>query len=674
MNKSYIISISQESIRLYGGRLEDNGSYTVLEVETLNTVEELFAVDELKENRTDIHLGLIFTPSFPSEDKEKTKEEIRQRGFTQLQDYSLETYICHHVKGHSYALILSADTDDLVVEYAETVHGKILASTTIVGAGKDPRIDVLSEVIWKKLVSESSYLNKEDAVEIIRDTAKRFLDSGKSELEGCITLEGERHDFFIRRKDANIDNLLDHGSNTLLSQLSLFAQQIHLDRANTIMLMTGKLVNNNYFHDILNGFTSDIKDINEEWLTTILSSVMNDLQGINFSHADSVGIDGLPLQNIKVTPRDTSIFFDITFPKGVSAIEIRRNGKLISSITDSQFRDTELAPSHNYQYSFTLVFKDENGYEQRAEESRMEIATLCKQMPVPTHLCIQETEENAIITWDNPAEGVVKIYQSNRPFPLQKNDIIQDISSLDYTLLTALDNKYQVKKDYCGERFFIPVTIVDNIGVAGEQKSILSMEAPKGIRIDSTDVNHIKVVWIWNDIHTVRIKWKVEDGNEKWKDIVNDGQEPEFEIPVPGKSRSLSACVTALYQKRDGTWVESEETQLKANLSAIKINFISAKSEARFFMHKDEYTLTLQAESEPPCDLYVLIGEGTIPLDLTNFKSHLTIHHEDLEAGAEKKFPLTYRRLQKGQPLFFRIIAADRSIPLKIVPETQKLK
>ena len=91
-------------------------------------------------------------------------------------------------------------------------------------------------------------------------------------------------------------------------------------------------------------------------------------------------------------------------------------------------------------------------------------------------------------------------------------------------------------------------------------------------------------------------------------------------------------------------------------------------------MHKDEYTLMLLAESEPPCDLYVLIGEGTIPLDLTNFKSHLTIHHEDLEAGAEKKFPLTYRRLQKGQPLFFRIIAADRSIPLKVVPETQKLK
>lgn len=224
MNKSYIISISQESIRLYGGRLEDNGSYTVLEVETLNTVEELFAVDELKENRTDIHLGLVFTPSFPSEDKEKTKEEIRQRGFTQLQDYSLETYICHHIKGHSYALILSADTDDLVLEYVETVHGKILASTTIAGAGKDPRIDVLSEVIWKKLVSESSYLNKEDAAEIIRDTAKRFLDSGKSELEDCITLEGERHDFFVRRRDANIDNLLDYGSNTLLSQLSLFAQ------------------------------------------------------------------------------------------------------------------------------------------------------------------------------------------------------------------------------------------------------------------------------------------------------------------------------------------------------------------------------------------------------------------------------------------------------------------
>ena len=59
MNKSYIISISQESIRLYGGRLEDNGSYTVLEVETLNTVEELFAVDELKEKT---FISVSFSP------------------------------------------------------------------------------------------------------------------------------------------------------------------------------------------------------------------------------------------------------------------------------------------------------------------------------------------------------------------------------------------------------------------------------------------------------------------------------------------------------------------------------------------------------------------------------------------------------------------------------------
>ena len=209
-----------------------------------------------------------------------------------------------------------------------------------------------------------------------------------------------------------------------------------------------------------------------------------------------------------------------------------------------------------------------------------------------------------------------------RPFPYHENDVIKEVNALDYPSVSTLDTTYRVPKDYCGERFFLPVTIIDNLGVAGEQQVVTSMIPPKGIRIDSTDVNHVKVVWIWDDVSMIRIKWRTGDGNEQWKDIAYDGQAPEFELPLPSKSRNITVIVTALYQKRDGSILESEETLLKVTLSAIKVDFISAKSEARFFMHKDEYTLTLKADGEPPCDLYVLLEEGNIPLDLTNFKSY----------------------------------------------------
>lgn len=669
------MSITHEAVKLYGGRLEDNGTFTAFEDSAKKTVEEICAQDFLKTDKTAIKLGVVFSPSFSQIERESILTDLHNRGFAESREFSLSSYICEFIKGHPYALILSSDKDDLYVEYADTQTKQVLANAKFSDAGKDPRIAVLAEVIWKKLVAESSYLNKEDSFEAVKETAKSFLLSGKPETEGTLFLEGENHDIFVRRRDADIDNLTEHGSASILSQLGNFANHTQLNKANTILVLAEGLAGNSYFHDIFNGFASDIKETTEEWTIAILSSMMNDLQGINNTNSnDGIGIDGLPIQNIKFAPSDTSVFFDIIFPKGVQAIDIYRDGEKKRTITNSQFRDANLMPSHTYTYGFILLSKDENGYETHSAESKLKITTTALQLPEPVSLSIQQTDDEAILSWNNPAKGIVRVFHSPRPFAIHENDVIKEVNAFDYPTLSTSSNTFRIKKDYCGERFFVPITIVDNIGVAGKPQAIMSMISPKGTRIDSTDIKHVKVVWIWDNIPMVRIKWITQEGNEQWKDITYDGQAPEFELPLPSLSRNFTIIVTALYQKDDGTILESEETTLKVSLSAVKVNFVSAKSEARFFLHKDEYTLTLKADGEPPCDLYVLLGEGTIPLDLTNFKSYLTISRHDLADGAEKKFPLTYHRQQKGQPLYFRIIAANRSLPLKVVPETQKIK
>ena len=603
------MAVSREAVKLYENRIEANGSYTMLEHSVKGTVEESCAQEDVKADKSNTRMGMLFSPSFTDEEKDSLLGEMKQRGFTQIREYTLSSYICDYIKGHPYVLILQSEKGNLYVEYDDTHKKQVIAKTVIEGAGKDPRIEVLSEVIWKKLVSESSYLNKEEAMGKIKEIAKAFLASGKSELDGNIFLEGENHDFFVRRKDASIDDLQEHGSSSVLDSLNDFANQASINRAETIMVMTGSLTTNAYFHDLLQGFVADMKDIDKEWEQTILSSIMNDLMAPcnnedNRNNAGNRCTDGHPI--------------GINRQVGIDGLPL--------------------------------------------------------QVLDPIQLSVEENKEEAVLSWENPANGDVRVYLSTRPFPQHENDVIPEANSLEYTELTTLGNRYRLKKDFCGERFFLPVTIVDNTGVAGKQLVISSIVAPKGIRVDSTDSNHVKVVWIWDDVPSVRVKWKDEDGNEQWKDIANDGQEPEFEVPLPNKSRNFTVTVSALYQRKDGTLLESEETILKVALSAIKVNFVSAKSEAKFFLHKDEYTLTLQAEREPPCDLYVLLAEGRIPLDLTNFKSYLTIHHEDLVDGQEKKYPLSYHRQQKGQPLFFRIIAADRNAPVKVVPETQKIK
>lgn len=670
MTKYYMMKVSREGVQLYGGRQEDKGSYTVFEDRNLKTVEEFCDINVTDSDKEESVIGTIFSASYTEAEKRSIMGKLSQHGYKHLKEYDLNSSLCVTYKNFPYALILSADGNDLYVGYYDTDKKKAIATTTINEAGKDPRVEKLAECIWKKLLEESSYLNKKADFEAVKAEAKAFLQSNKSELDGTIYLEGETHDFFIKRKDAEIDNLLDYGSSSVLSHLSNFVNKNHVKREETILLLSDGVSGNQYFHDVFNGFTPEMAEMDEKCLYDILTVMVNDLANIKVDSR----IAPIPLANIREKRGENSIFFDIKFPKDASAIEVYRDDEKIRTITDSQFTDADLQTDHTYRYGFVAVYKNEYGDESRSEKTTKDISTSKLQLPTPVSLNIKQTEKEATITWKKPERGIVRIYHSPKPFELHRNDMIEDVNAFDYPVLSSLETNYIVQKNFCGERYFIPVTIVENVGIVGEQQGITSMITPKGVRIDSTDIAHIKVIWLWDDVPMVRIKWAAEDGNEKWEDIANDGQSPDFELPLAAKARNFAVSVSALYKTSDGKTLESEPSNQKVALSPVKVDFIEAKSEARLFSHKNEFSVTLKADGEPPCDLCVLLEEGAMPLNLTNFKSHCTIAHTDLADGTAKKFTFTYQRMQKKLPLYFRIIAADRSLPLKVVPETQKIK
>lgn len=670
MTKYYMMKVSREGVQLYGGRQEDKGSYTVFEDRNLKTVEEFCDINVTDSDKAESVIGIIFSASYKEAEKRSIMGKLSQHGYKHLKEYDLNSSLCVTYKNFPYALILSADGNDLYVGYYDTDKKKAIATTTINEAGKDPRVEKLAECIWKKLLEESSYLNKKADFEAVKAEAKAFLQSNKSELDGTIYLEGETHDFFIKRKDAEIDNLLDYGCSSVLSHLSNFVNKNHVKREETILLLSDGVSGNQYFHDVFNGFTPEMAEMDEKCLYDILTVMVNDLANIKVDSR----IAPIPLANIREKRGENSIFFDIKFPKDASAIEVYRDDEKIRTITDSQFTDSDLQTDHTYRYGFVAVYKNEYGDELRSEKTTKDISTSKLQLPTPVSLNIKQTEKEATITWKKPERGIVRIYHSPKPFELHRNDMIEDVNAFDYPVLSSLETNYIVQKNFCGERYFIPVTIVENVGIVGEQQGITSMITPKGVRIDSTDIAHIKVIWLWDDVPMVRIKWAAEDGNEKWEDIANDGQSPDFELPLAAKARNFAVNISALYKTSDGKTLESEPSIQKVALSPVKVDFLEAKSEAGWFSHKNEFSVTLQADGEPPCDLCVLLEEGAMPLNLTNFKSHCTIAHTDLADGTAKKFTFTYQRMQKKLPLYFRIIAADRSLPLKVVPETQKIK
>lgn len=673
MKTSYIICVSREGVCLYGGRLDNRGSYVVFDRDRKKTVQDFCAHTDIPvSDRADIMLGVVFSQSFSSNEQNQLLGLLSDKGFVNQRLYDYHGELCRSIRGHRYALLLSADADDLLVDLRDTTNGQQLAATLIPGAGKDPRVEILADRIWDKLLSEASYLNRndQDANALVTAKAKEFLHSGKAELSSSVYLEGDEREFFIRRKDADIDNVLDYGSNAVLVNLETFAEKNELQKAETILVLADNLSSNPYFRTVFNGFVADMMEVSEQLRNDLLALIISDLNG---SVGEGVVTGALSLHNIHSHPKETAIDFIIDFPKDVTAIEVYRDGELIRTLTESKFSDDDLLPDHQYLYTFIMVVTDEAGYRKKSAETKKVFCTTPVLLPAPISLNVKETAKEAILTWKNAARGEVKVFVSSRPFDLHRNDRIS-MAEFDGMALAVLGNRYVVMKDFCGERFYLPVTVVGNMGVAGEQRRVTSMIAPEGVRVDSTNVSHVKAIWLWDNIPMVRVQWGTGDGNDQWKDLAHvDGQKPELELSLSAKVRNFIVRISSLFRTSDGELLQSEAYEMKVTISPVRVDFLEAKSESRFFMHKDDYSVTLKADGEPPCDLYVLIQEGAMPLDLTNFQSHLTISHHDLADGQVKKFPLTYHRQQKNKKLYFRIIGANLNLPLRVTPETQMI-
>lgn len=674
MKTSYILSVTREGVCLYGGRLDNRGSYAVFDRERKKTVEDFCAHTDIPvADRADTMLGIIFSQSFSGSEQNRLLGLLSDKGFVNQRLYDYHEELCKTIKGQPYALVLSADNDDLLVDLRETNNGQQLAATIIPTAGRDPRVRVLADCIWQKLLSDASYLNRDDQESnaLVTAKAKEFLRSGKAEIDSSVYLEGDEREFFIRRKDAEIDNVLDYGCNSVLATLGTFAERNELQRSETVLVLADNLSGNPYFSTIFNGFVTDMMEVCDKLRADLLTRIISDLYG---NTSESIVAGALSLRSIHARPKENAIDFTVDFPKDVTAIEVYRDGELIRTITESKFTDDDLLPDHQYLYSFVMVITDEAGYRKKSAEVKKAINTTPIQLPDPVSLKVKDGVKDAILTWNDAARGEVKVFVSTKPFDLHRNDRIS-MAQFEYTPLAALGNRYVVVKDFCGERFYLPVTVVGNMGVAGEQRRVTSMVTPEGVRVDSTNVSHVKAIWLWEDVPMVRVQWGTGDGNDQWKDLVNkNGQKPELELTLSAKVRNFTVSISSLYKASDGELLQSEPYTMNVTISPVRVDFLKAKPESRFFfMHKDEYSVTLKADGEPPCDLYVLIQEGSMPLDLTNFQSHLTIPHQELADGKVKKFPLTYHRQQKHKKLYFRIIGANPNLPMRVTPETQTI-
>lgn len=380
-------------------------------------------------------------------------------------------------------------------------------------------------------------------------------------------------------------------------------------------------------------------------------------------------------ESISLDIHETYIGFNIEFPKGVDCIDIYRDGLLIMHLRTPSFVDIGLNEDQLYTYKFIAIYEDCIHKKYSSVGITKVISPTAP--PKPVELNITETEDIATISWNKLEKDILYIYESDKPFNIQENSIL-NIANIKYKLLEISGNTYQIHKDFCGVQYYLPVTVRGNTGIAGEAVKLISIVKPPKVSFDKNDT-FIRVNWQWQykwySIESVHIEAQIDDATVQQYDI-DSKTSPEFKIPFKIKDKSIIISIATRFVDGKDIYIGDEISQTFC-LKPAKINFKEVKSESIFgLISKDKYSLTLESDSEIPCDIELLISEGSTPMNLVDYKSYLTISHREIKPGRALKKEFQYTRIQKDCPLYFRLIAKDRGLAktIIIVPETRQIK
>lgn len=380
-------------------------------------------------------------------------------------------------------------------------------------------------------------------------------------------------------------------------------------------------------------------------------------------------VEELDANAIKVNINETSVEFAINFPRGLHAVEIYRDSRLVKTMTATSYIDGGLTMRRTYTYKFVAVYKDSSGVLHKSNGISMPFTPL--QKPRSVDLTVQDYDKTALLRWSNPTVGTLCIYYSDTAFNYNKNEVIA-MDTFKANRVNVSGNSYTVNKNFIGERFYMPVVVQGNIGVAGNMISVVSVPSITDIDI-ARNGNYIDAKWNCSGASTVRICYSIDGEADKMVEI----RAASYRITIPNSAKSIRIKATPFVKSSSGKTFDGETIEKMFNLKDIKIDFVEVCNIKKYLLvPTDDFSITIRADSYLPCDIYLLISERYPPIDLVNISPIATISKSEVAPNAPFTKSFSYVRKNKRESIHFRLVASDNNMSkqINITPETKEIK
>lgn len=259
-------------------------------------------VGTLEQNRSTLPVGFIFEADVESKERTFVITTFKNGGYNNVAeiDYHVSLLKVILLKGmdregnHTRsALVVSSDGMDLFCDLYQLADGCLIKSLWMKDRGYDPRVSRVVDTIWKDVMAFNYNLKKEEELELLKREAKDFLDSGKSELEGCVRLsDGRKYDFFVSRR--SIENYSLASDTQLLPDIQAMLCQAAIDPEDCMVVLRNKTVGNSFFREVFGHRFSMVCEETSEIREAIMKCILSDIKQGGYDLSRKTGKAAFP--------------------------------------------------------------------------------------------------------------------------------------------------------------------------------------------------------------------------------------------------------------------------------------------------------------------------------------------------------------------------------------------
>ncbi len=642
--------------------------------------------------KSELPLGFIFNDCVSAADKEAVKNLFVSHGYQNIADIDVNTFLFQQY-GRPNILVISGDGQDLSLKLYERESKEVKAQQILPGAGIDPRITAVAELFYNNL--SMAGINKSKALPILEAEAAIVLEKNPSEYEGRVTIDGLSCEFFVTRREieAAVAAIVGSAENLGIAE---FVRNQNVDMADCTLFIQRSLADNSYFCKTLKGSFPDanlVDEKREKEVMKVIDQFMREnkfsMQALDADNNNTTGttsttvasdkpgqLDKLPKKNVKGTPYDTYIKFDILVPKDARYVELwRRDGgapkgeeQLIERVLPTfdeeenpevtTFTDSGLKELTPYMYNFVAVYFDEFGNELRTKDMELQYRTVPRvatnEKPIEV-IVSNDDEQSATLKWNEQRGTKLKLYTDDEPYNYQSGDLITNETDIHGTLIDLDDKQYIVRKDFHGERFFLPVTVRNGIMTAGNPVGVQSNPRLRGFKTEyDKTADGVSISWEWGVLHDVMVVWQYPNDNRVPEKVNRNSNEGHVIVArTPQHAQVLVEVYPVFTSKVDGSDVKGTPMKRTVDIPQIGIDLTGVRDDGRgkFTCH-----IGCTGASRVPCDLRLLVCEGEANFDNPN--ATIDIKKEQWQQGRVSK-QFDFNRKRATNDLYFRIEATD---------------